>query len=88
MAHSFLEKTSDNLRNNIIKLLIAHWNRSQLDEIADNYYKAEDHEKILWLRTLAELKDPRALPILQEALQYKDLEIRAYAEWAIFHISH
>jgi HEAT repeat protein len=88
LAHDFLEKTSDDLRNNVIKLLMPHWNKSQLDEIANNFHKAEDHEKIFWLKTLAELKDPRALPILQEALQYKDLEIRAYAEWAIFHISH
>jgi len=43
--------------------------------------------KELYLKILGELKDPKALPLLQKALTDKDRSVRAYAEWAIYHIT-
>lgn len=49
--------------------------------------KGGERWKALYIKTMGELKDPRALPLLQMALTDEDRRVRAYAEWAIYHIT-
>jgi HEAT repeat protein len=54
-------------------------------------YDAADKGGKIWrdeyIKIMGELKDPRALPLLQKALTDRERRIRAYAEWAIYHIT-
>ena len=51
------------------------------------YNAAEKNTKGHYIKILGELKDPQAVPLLRNALTDKNRRVRAYAEWAIYHIT-
>jgi HEAT repeat protein len=58
-----------------------------LDTVVQLYKEAKESLKGSYIKILGCLKDRRALPILEKALQDKNRSVRAYAEWGIYQIN-
>lgn len=71
-----------------IAVTLTHFNDPRiLDTVVQLYNEAEESVKDSYIAILGRLKDRRALPILEKALQDKNRSVRAYAEWGIYHIT-
>lgn len=81
-----MEKMSRRNRGLLIDVLAHFHHPDSVDGIIRLYSKAEKWDKDDYIKALAKLKDPNALPFLRSALKDENRRIRATAEWAIYEI--